>query len=344
MKNFLISLVAVIVFIVSISILVVGVGSKGNNNEKNSNDVEKYSIKANDIVFNNQSGGGPKIKVFITKEKKIVEMYLEEYVRGVVAGEMPAEFQVEALKAQAVVARTYAFSHMETFGGEKCGQAKGADICDSVHCQVYLGKDEVINSWGKSKSSEYWNKITDAVTSTLGQVLTYNGKLVLYPLYFSTSSGRTEDAKDVFNIDEPYLKSVQSKGEEVSSKYKTSLKISYSTLASKLNRAYSKAGLNSSKIKNQIKILGNTPGGSVKNIKVGNITITGVDFRTTLGLDSANFTLKFNDENVEILCRGYGHDVGMSQWGANSMARNGSKFSDILMHYYIGVKVEKMKY
>jgi len=344
MKNFFISLVSVIVFIVSISILVVGVGSKGNNNEKNSNDIEKYNIKAKDIVFNNQNGGGPKIKVFITKEKRIVEMYLEEYVRGVVAGEMPAEFALEALKAQSVVARTYAFSHMEAFGGKRCGQAKGADICDSVHCQVYLGKDEVINSWSKSKSSEYWNKITDAVTSTLGQVLTYNGKLVQYPLYFSTSSGRTENAKDVFNIEEPYLKSVQSNGEEISSKYKTSIKISYNTLASKLNKSYSKAGLNSAKIKNQIKILGNTPGGSVKNIKIGKITITGVEFRTALGLESANFTLKFNAQNIEILCRGYGHDVGMSQWGANSMAQKGDKFTDVLMHYYSGVKVEKMRY
>ncbi|MBC8062631.1 MAG: stage II sporulation protein D [Clostridiaceae bacterium] len=333
-----------ILFLFLLSILIVGIGHNDIEKDINIDKIDKFIIKPNNISFDSNNGGGPIIKVYISKDKKVVEMFLEEYVRGVVAGEMPAEFSLEALKAQAVAARTYALSHMSKYGNQKCNKGEGADICDTVHCQVYMSKDVRLNSWPSKTKGELWNKITEAVLGTEGQVLTYNDKLVLSPYYFSTSSGRTESAIDIFNVDVPYLKGVQSKGEEISPSFKSTKKITYSELVKKLNASYPKAGLTTSKVKNQIKILSSYEGGSVNNIKIGNLTISGVKFRNVLGLGSDNFTLGFDSKNISIVCKGYGHSVGMSQWGANVMGNSGKLYKDILTHYYDGVKVEVMKY
>ena len=344
MKKIALTFTVGIIFIICLTIFMVGIGDKGIKKDKNIDNVNKYIIKPNDILFDSSNGGGPKIKVYITKEKKIVEIFLEEYVRGVVAAEMPAEFSLEALKAQAVAARTYALSHMEKYGKQKCTEAKGADVCDTVNSQVYMSKEERLDSWPNKTKGELWNKITEAVMSTEEQVITFNGELALSPYYFSTSSGRTENAVDIFNTDVPYLKSVQSNGEEISPNFKSIQKITYNELVKKLNISYPKAGLTTSKIKNQIKILNNYEGGSVKNIKLGNLTITGVRFRSLLGLNSDNFILEFNSKNISIICKGYGHDVGMSQWGANVMGNSGKTYKEILTHYYNRVNILKMKY
>ena len=343
MKRMLLIFAVGVFITIFLSVVVSGIGSKVTKDKKNSDEIAKYNINSKDISLNNQNGSISKIKIYITKEKKIVELPLEEYVLGVVAGEMPAEFNIEALKAQAVAVRTYAISHAGNFGLPKCNEAHGADLCDTVHCQVYMSKNERLKFWSKNKSTEYWNKITEAVSKTEGQVLTYNGQLVLHPYYFSTSSGKTENSKDIFDIDEPYLKSVESFGEEKSPKYKSKIKISYKMLAAKINSNYSKAGIKAASLKNQIKILSNTDGGSVKDIKMGNITVAGTDFRSILGLNSANFSIKYCAQNIEITSKGYGHDVGMSQWGADSMAEKGGKYIDILKHYYQGVDIEKIK-
>ena len=309
----------------------------GNKVDKGGNYIiPKFNIDKKDVIFDDKNGGGPKIKVYITKEKKIRELYLEEYVRGVVCGEMPLNFDIEALKAQAVAARTYALSRLESYGGTKCKEANGGDVCDTVHCQVYKEKDKDI-------SINNWNKVTEAVEQTKGQILTYNGKLVLEPLYFSVSSGNTENVADVFASKEPYLSSVKSDGEEVAPKYKTTTTYSYNALASAIKREYPKAIISSSKLKSQIKILSyNKDSGSVKEIKLGTITISGTDFRHMLNINSSNFRITYNKNNIEIRCMGYGHGVGMSQWGANAMAQKGSKYGEILTHYYQGVKVEKL--
>ena len=344
MRKIVCAFIGGIVLVLCLIIFIVGVGDKGIGNDANSYKVDKFIIKPNDISFDSKNGGGPKIKVYITKDKKVIEMFLEEYVRGVVAAEMPAEFPIEALKAQAVAARTFALSHMDEYGSGENPKIGGADVGDTVSFQVYISKEDRLNSWPNKTKGELWNKVTEAVMSTEGQVLTFNGELVLSPYYFSTSSGRTENALDIFNIDIPYLKSVQSKGEEVSRSYKSTKKITYSEVVKSLNSSYPKAGLTTAKIKNQIKVLGNYESGSVKNIKIGNLTITGVKFRGLFGLASDNFTLQVNSKNINVVCKGYGHGVGMSQWGANVMASSGKSYEVILTHYYTGVKVEKMKY
>ncbi|MDD3223419.1 MAG: stage II sporulation protein D [Clostridium sp.] len=337
-KKFFIALFAMIVFIFSMSIFIGGFSTNGQNvyNKKD------YNIKPNDIVFNNDKDDQYNVSVYITKQKIIKKLNIEEYTRGVVACEMPADFNIEALKAQAVAARTYAASHMEAYKGEKSNKANGADVTDDVSCQVYETKDERINSWPSNVAGEYWNKITKAVESTKGEILTYDGKLVMEPLYFAVSSGKTEDSKEVIGDYQPYLKSVSSSGENMAYKYKTKVCFNFVTFLDKINQYYKNTNLNLGNIRSSVNILSRTGAGGVKEIKVGNETISGVKFRKIIGANSTNFTIKYDSSLIEFDCTGYGHDVGMSQWGANILAKNGQKYEDILCHYYTGTKVTKI--
>lgn len=301
--------------------------------------ISKYSLKGEDTILNKQN---IKVKIYRNKTKKIEEIGLEEYILGVIAGEMPVEFDIEALKAQAVAARTYVIAHMDEFGGRPCKDSNGADICDTTHCQVFMSKDERINSWEKSKAETYWNKLSEAVNETNGQVLTYESKLVYEPYYFAVSAGKTESSIDVFSKALPYLNSVESKGEEIAPKYKSSNIFTYKYIADTINASYTKAKVNSKSIQKQISILSRNDSGSVKKIRLGSVEITGTEFRSLFGLNSANFSFKFNPKTVDISCVGYGHGVGMSQWGANVMAKQGKKYTEILEHYYTGVKVEQI--
>lgn len=280
------------------------------------------------------------IKVYITDKKKILDMDMEEYITGVVAAEMPAAFDEEALKSQAVAARTFAVNHILYKG---CSKYEGVDICDSTHCQVYKSKEEMIKSWPKECSEEYWNKIRNAVKSTKGEVISYNGELIQYPQYFAISSGNTEDAIEVFAIeDAPYLKSKESKGEEIAPKYSSNVKISIRDFVHKLNSFYPKAQLRENNVKDNVSIKSRTQGGSVKEIKIGNIIISGSKFREIFNLNSANFNLKFYNNEIIITCLGYGHGVGMSQWGANVKAKDGMNYREILSYYYEGTKIQKI--
>ncbi|HEY8804643.1 MAG TPA: stage II sporulation protein D, partial [Clostridium sp.] len=326
---------------------IVGVGNNENinininiNKDKDKNSVNKAEDNKSIIKYESLPKI-TKVKVFITKKNTIKELDLEEYITGVVASEMPVGFGIEALKAQAVAARTYALAHVTEVGGTACKNGKGADLCDTVHCQVYMTKDDHIKSWGKDKGEEYWNKIKLAVGGTSGQVLTYNNNLVMEPYYFSTSSGRTENSEDVFSTSIPYLRSVKSPGEEKAKNAKSSKTFKYKELSNIINNDYNNANVTSSNIKNQITVIDRTQAGSVKSIKVGSITMTGGKFRTMLELKSSNFDIKFNLNGIEVDCSGYGHDVGMSQNGANAMAKEGKSYVDILTHYYQGTAISK---
>lgn len=340
LKRFFLVILMSMFFIIALSLLIVGIGENKTSFTKAV--IPKFLMKSNNIVFNETNGGGPKIKVYITKENKVEEMFLEEYVRGVVSAEMPVEFAPEALKAQAVAARTFAAAHMEEFGGQKYKSNTGANLCDTVQCQVFIHKDDRLKSWPQSKRDEYWDKVTDAVKETAGEVLTINGKLVMEPFYFAVSSGKTENASDVFAEDATYLKSVSSPGEEAAPKYRSTVKVSYSDFISKVNSQYSNSGLTVGTLKNGVEIKSRNEGGSVKEVKIGRVTLSGVKFRSIMGLNSANFNIKFNSNSVEISCIGYGHGVGMSQWGANAMAKSGKSYKDILGHYYNGIEIKKI--
>lgn len=338
----LIYFILCVLFVLILSISIVGIGNKGIISDTTKEGIYKYSLNKEDIILQ-KDNKTPNIKVYLSDENKIIDLNLEEYVRGVVCAEMPAEFGIEALKAQAVAARTYALAHMERYGGTKCSDSKGADICDTVNSQAYMSKEKSFSKWKSSSALGYWNKITDAVNQTKGEILTYDGKLVLEPYYFAVSSGKTESAIDVFNSDEPYLKSVSSPGEEVAKNYKTSKKYSITEFVNIINSRYSKAKVSIKTIKNQINIQEKTSAGSVKKIKLGNTSISGADFRNMFNLNSSNFKIIVTSKDVQIDCLGYGHGVGMSQWGAEVMAKNGKKFEQILSHYYYGINIEKIE-
>ena len=196
--------------------------------------------------------------MFITKENTIKELNLESYVTGVVAGEMPAAFGIEALKAQAVASRTYALAHVTEEGGTPNKNAHGADLLDSVGSQVYMTKEEYINSLSKESGLRYWNKIKLAVESTKGQVLTYNNSLVMYPYYFAISSGKTENSEDVFGSSIPYLRSVESLGDKKAKNFKSSNIFSYKDLSRIVNYNYSNAKATSADIKKELTVIDRT--------------------------------------------------------------------------------------
>ena len=279
-------------------------------------------------------------KVFITETKTVEEIDIEEYVKGVVASEMPANFDEKAIEAQAVAARTYYIAKRL----DNCTQATGAEICDSTHCQVYSSKEKNISKWPKEKSQLYWDKISKAVEDTKGQVLVYNGEIVMYPQFFSTSSGKTESSVDVFARDVPYLKSTESLGEEVAPKYTSVTSISISEFVNTINKTYSNANVTKENVEKVVNIRSNTEGGAVKEVALGSESISGVTFRKLFKLNSANFSIGFSEGKVEIDCKGYGHGVGMSQWGANIMAKEGKGYDEILRHYYTGVEIKEIKF
>lgn len=321
-------IVTIIVSIVFIPILF-GFLSSSSMAESN-NKVEKVKNKKLVDVVNLKE-----VEVYISKENKVEKVPLEEYVLSVVSSEMPATFHEEALKAQSILARTFVINKLIT----GCNNIKEGNICDTTHCQAYLNINERKKAWGK-EGDEYLKKLKKVVKETEGKVLSYNDQLVKYPQYFSTSSGNTEDAVAVFSEDVPYLKSVQSPGEEISPKYESEISMSISDFKGKIKKSIPNSNLGNN-INEEVKILSRNKGGTVDDIKIGDVTIKGKEFRKIFGLNSANFTLEVLEDKINIKCLGYGHGVGMSQWGANVMAKEGSKYDEILEHYFKGSKIEE---
>ncbi|NLP30816.1 MAG: stage II sporulation protein D [Clostridiales bacterium] len=280
------------------------------------------------------------VKVYLHKTGDTVTLDLEEYVAGVVAGEMPSSFEFEALKAQAVAARTYALS--KVVRGEKFGNSAdhpNAPLCDDTHCQVYRSEQELLELKGSDWMKNSWPKIKDAVATTLGEVMFYGGELVEQPLYHSSSGGKTENSEDVFVSNLPYLRSVESKYEDEAPHQSESISISFNTFKEKIQNTYGASSINP----NTIKILKRSEGGRVEEIQVGDKTLKGRDIRELFNLRSANFTFAFDgNNNIVFTTRGFGHGVGMSQWGANGMAQAGFNYKEILKHYYTGVTVKQV--
>lgn len=340
LRLLLLTTICIVTFMIIMPTIVIK--SKDNNTQSESelNDgvinQKDNQDDSSEIVLNSSN----KVKVYITEEDRIEEIDLEEYISGVVSNEMPAAFEAEALKAQAIAARTFLSSRKV----KNCPKAQGAEVCDSVHCQVYTSKEKRLEKWDDGNAETYWNKIKEAVDATSGMVLTYEGELVLYPQFFSTSSGKTENASDTTWGDIPYLKSVISQGEEIAPKFSSEKVISLDEFVSIVNSKYPNSGVSTSNLNGNIEIISRSEAGGVKQIKIGNETVIGSDFRFLIGLNSANFTYSIDDSNITFECKGYGHGVGMSQWGANVMAKNGSTYTDILKHYYSGVNIQTLKF
>lgn len=252
---------------------------------------------------------------------------LEEYIVGVLAGEMPIYFELEALKAQAVAARSYALKRMEY------NKDNEYDVVDSIMNQVYLDRDYLKEAWGSSYTSNI-NKLIRAVNETSGEYLDYDGGIA-DALFFSTSNGYTENSDVVFSFDVPYLKSVDSKWDEsVSSVFHSSITISVSDFLQKMKISNGDKVVFSDIVKSDT--------GRVISININGVDFKGMDVYNNLGLKSLDFSLEQVGSNVVINTSGYGHGVGMSQYGALGMAKNGYNYRDILFHYYTGVTIKKI--
>lgn len=252
---------------------------------------------------------------------------LEEYIVGALAGEMPIYFELEALKAQAVAARSYALKRMEY------NKDNEYDVVDSIMNQVYLDRDYLKEAWGSSYTSNI-NKLIRAVNETSGEYLDYDGGIA-DALFFSTSNGYTENSDVVFSFDVPYLKSVDSKWDEsVSSVFHSSITISVSDFLQKMKISNSDKVVFSDIVKSDT--------GRVISININGVDFKGMDVYNNLGLKSLDFSLEQVGSNVVINTSGYGHGVGMSQYGALGMAKNGYNYRDILFHYYTGVTIKKI--
>lgn len=305
-----------------------------NEKEKEVNEKEKKEyIKINSEEI---------IKIYNIKSKKVEEMKFEDYIKGVIAAEMGSGFYLEALKAQAVAARTYAYYRLNKFS-KGHPDHHGAAICNGIHCQAYLSMDTLKEVKAASWMKDYWPQIVKAVDTTVGEVIFYNGE-VIEPLFHSVSGGQTENSEDVFVSAQPYLRSVNSPNEEKAPGFTSIKKFTISEFIKKIKNTYSKVNLTKSNLSSKIVILEKSSSGKIKKMKIDNITISGRDFRSMFNLYSTEFNVSvYNKVNtVEIKTKGVGHGVGMSQFGANGMAKNGHDYYDILTHYYTDIKIEKI--
>lgn len=279
------------------------------------------------------------IKVYRTSLKKTVNVDFEEYVKGVVSGEMPSDFHMEALKAQSVAARTYSLAKMKKAAKNGNPQAHpNAPLCDSTHCQVYKSKNELKTLKGKEWINSGWKKISKAVDSTKNQLLYYNGELVAQALFHSSSGGKTENCQDVFTSAVPYLISVDSPYEKEATHQNEKNSFSLNEFSRKMKNKYTSVKFGSIDASN-IKILSRSSGGRVEKMQIGTGIIEGRSVREALNLPSANFKIDISKGNITFTSNGSGHGVGMSQYGADGMAKEGYDYKKILSHYYSGTEV-----
>lgn len=278
------------------------------------------------------------VKVYIKAEDKVVEMDTTEYLKGVVSAEMPVSFEMEALKAQAVAARSYLMNHIENY--KKNGtppEHKGADTCtDYKHCKAWISEADRKAKWDEKDADSNWQKISKAVEDTAGQIMVYEGQPV-NAVFHSTSSGKTERAADVWGGDVPYLQSVDSEGDKVSPKYNSEVDLTVDEFKKKAEAAVE--GIDWSK--GLYGAIERSEAGGIISIELGGVKVKGTKFRTMFDLRSTNVDIHEENGKIYMPAKGYGHGVGMSQYGANYLASQGKNYEEILKTYYTGVEIQK---
>lgn len=287
--------------------------------------IVSFFIKEDSIKFQFVNNTNVRIK----RENGTIDVVpFEDYIVGVLAGEMPANFELEALKAQALAARSYVLKKIEQ------NNDKDYDVVDTVMNQVYLDDAKMREKWSNNYEKNL-NKIKTAVKETSGEYLTYDGK-VIEAFFFSTSAGKTENSEEVFQQALPYLRSVDSSWDsEISPVFNEISQMSLNDFYQKLNIPYQ------GELK--IEVLETTSTGRVKKIKINDSEFLSSDVRQLLNLKSTYFEMKQSGNYVTISTKGYGHGVGMSQYGAQAMALKGYSYQEIVKHYYQNVEISKMK-
>lgn len=279
--------------------------------------------------------GQQNVAVQLSSSNTIETVPLEAYVRGVVAAEMPMEFELEALKAQAIAARTYIVRRMMK-GDYSDMSLPGAVVTDSVQHQAYISEEALAKKWSWFDRGRNLDKLNRAVNETAGLVATYQGEPI-QAVFFSTSNGYTENSEEYWSEPVPYLRSVASPWDaEESPKYKETVTLSAEEVAEQLGLPDAQAVMTGGE---SVQVLTQTTGQRIASIRIAGQTFTGREVREKLGLRSSHFDWTWRDGEAVITTYGYGHGVGMSQYGANGMAREGKRAEDILRYYYQGIQI-----
>lgn len=280
---------------------------------------------------------GDNFKVLLSASGEVITLNEAEYVFGAVAAEMPAEYDIQALKAQAVACYTYAYTKRLNERASPSPELKGADISDSPQThQGYIDNAAAKEKWG-DKYEDYHAKLTQAVSDVLGQIIVCNGKPIL-AAYHCISAGQTESAKELWGEDIPYLASVKSPGDLLSPEFKTTAEFSKDEFKEKA-QTLEGVEITGEDASEWAEITETSQADTVLNVKIGSGNASGLAVRDAFNLRSPCFTLKYKDGKFIFTVSGYGHGVGMSQYGADYMARQGSTYVEILKHYYTGAEI-----
>ncbi len=277
------------------------------------------------------------LQIFDVQLREHVEMELDEYLVGVVAAEMPARFHLEALKAQAVAARTYALHRTISFGGNGCPVHKGADLCtDSTCCQAWVGEEEMNSRWPREKALEFDQRVTRAVATTRGMVVTY-GEDLAQTLYHSTCGGMTEAAGNVWDGSNPgYLQSVVCPFCHHSRHFQDEISMALSDYVSALKNESGVLPVLGEGNAPHLEVVSRSPSGRNLLVRLGSPgrVFQGTEIRNLLELPSTHFQWHVDRARIIFTTRGFGHGVGLCQYGADGMAREGKGFDEILAYYY----------
>jgi stage II sporulation protein D len=287
---------------------------------------------------------GKAINVFNYQTQKLMKMDFEEYIVGVVAAEMPASFDKEALKAQAVAARTYAYKRLiEPDATIKQYHPEADVITSPAICQAWSSDAELREKWGRLDYLKYKKKIVEAVEETRGQILVHKDQLI-DPVYHASCGGiKTEDSGDVWKYSFPYLQSVECSGHEDKHIHDTkTIPIRNIDVALNSNLEAIPVARLQTNTTNYIQVVEKTSTGRIKTLNINGKKISGTEVRTKLGLKSTWFTWEVNGNNITFSTRGYGHAVGMCQYGADGFAKQGKNYEQILKHFYRGVSIRKI--
>ncbi|TAH73862.1 MAG: stage II sporulation protein D [Anaerolineaceae bacterium] len=317
MKKILYKLVAVIIVVLLLPFILTLIFS---------NKKTHYSLETMDFhVYYEKSG---------VKQK----LDFDSYLIGVIAANMPAGYHIEALKAQAVISRTYALYNISLLSEENPTKK---EFTTSELGLSYIGLDEMEQYWGSDNYVNHFTKLENCVYGTKDEVLIYEDDLIL-PVFFGTGTGHTRNAKEAWGVDIPYLISVSSKQDVTSIHYLRITEYNPSILIGLLKQVYPSINVTEESFFNDISVTERDSAGYVIKVNINDMSISGEEFAMILGLNSNHFYIEDYEGKARIICTGVGHGVGLSQYGAGAMAEDGYSYKEILTHYYTGVQLTKL--
>jgi len=305
----------------------------------------QFSSKNSSVHPQKNSVLPQEINIYFADEKKTGLINFEEYIIGVLAAEMPASFEKEALKAQAVAARTFAYFKYREFEDNQTALPKqhpDAALCtDPLHCVAYYSYDALLQKHGKEWTDKNYKKIIACVEETEGEIMLYENEPVLAVFHSASAGGKTQSSGEVWQKQLPYLVCADTAGEEQKKDYLTVVKVAHNEFTEKITAEFEKASF-SDDVSNWVGEISKTSAGYIKTINIGGITIEGSKIRGIFGLKSTYFNISFDSNNIIFTVCGFGHGVGLSQYGANYMAKCGADYKTILKNYYKGIELKKL--